>query len=354
MFSPTILNLHFFSFLSFSEAIQKNITINMASSLSFKRSSFQPPHSITTSPLPPPLHQRRDAPTWNGERCWSVIVYRRDLEGWKKVVFDDPTTNTSSASTAASRNNSRRSQKERVYSPTIPRKGCILLPGLKQKWSLQNATTTGTVIRRGDKILLRSQGPARVLLLHFVSLEDCLQFADHFVALNPMQYQQQQAKKPIPAAAAAGLATATVAVEAATTTTAAASSPPKKSCTTSSQQQASVQGSDDVTETSSLPHSSFPSTPNTASSVVASTIVHTPTTILETPPPIATSSTTSASTFETEQHAANGMIARLLHDRDFLQLVHKIERYVLNTHDGAKMLQGLQDRDLSSSFSSSP
>ncbi|KAG7346353.1 hypothetical protein IV203_005421 [Nitzschia inconspicua] len=269
--------------------------------------------SWTTTPLTtePPI--RRDGPTWNGERAWSVIVYRRDMEGWKKMVFDPPSSSSSSSSNNnKSRYSSQRPKPRKVYSPAIPRQGCIVLPALKQKWTLRNDTDTGTIIRRDDKILLRSKGRARVLMLQFTSLEECLSFADRFVALNPM-YD-----------------TSTVA--AARNNTSSGGNPTKAVglATFNAGEDSSVQGEGG---TGGQP----------AQRQLASTTIVSPASTMATrgvAPP-------SSVDPDAEQRAVNGMIARLLHDRDFLQFVHKIEKYVLNTEDGSKMLQGLQGRDLS-------
>jgi hypothetical protein len=266
------------------------------------------------APFGSPTRRPKADTTWNGERAWSVIVFRREMEGWKKMVFEPPGSSSSSSS-------SRRFIKykpQKVYSPAIPRQGCIVLPGLKQKWSLRNETEIGTVIRRGNKILLRSKGRARVLMLQFTSLEECLSFADWFVTLNPMHHHTTN---NIPTTAGR-LATATAAVAAV------AVSPQKKE-----QQQASQDsnfGGGEDSDMSSQPHVSTPASP--ASNITTAVAMPPP------PPP---------PDLETEQRAVNGMIVRLLHDREFLRFVHKIENYVLNAEDGSKMLQGLQDRDLS-------
>ena len=47
-----------------------------------------------------------------------------------------------------------------------------------------------------------------------------------------------------------------------------------------------------------------------------------------------------------DQQEVVSYIARLMHEPDFLQLVHKIENLVANTTDGAKMLKALETRDL--------
>lgn len=47
-----------------------------------------------------------------------------------------------------------------------------------------------------------------------------------------------------------------------------------------------------------------------------------------------------------EQEQVVSYIARLLHDDGFLQFVHKMETYICSTDDGAKILRGLEQRDL--------
>ncbi|KAG7365022.1 hypothetical protein IV203_038225 [Nitzschia inconspicua] len=270
--------------------------------------------SWTTTPLTTAPPVRRDGPTWNGERAWSVIVYRRDMEGWKKMVFDPPPSSSNSSNSNnnnKSRYSSQRPKPRKVYSPAIPRQGCIVLPALKQKWTLRNDTDTGTIIRRDEKILLRSKGRARVLMLQFTSLEECLSFADRFVALNPPMHDTSTVTAARNNSGgnpkAVGLATFNA-----------------------GEDSSSVQGEGGTGGQTAQRQLASSTTLVSPASTMATRVA----------PP-------SSVDPDAEQRAVNGMIARLLHDRDFLQFVHKIEKYVLNTEDGSKMLQGLQGRDLS-------
>jgi hypothetical protein len=269
-----------------------------------------PPQTTTTKTMTT-FGTTLPAASWNGERAWSVIVYRRELVGWKQLAFDDSQQTTSSTSCPYSTKPRKVYSPvipRKVYSPVIPRKGCIVLPALKQKWTMQNDTATGTVIRRGDKILLRSQGRARILMLQFTSLDECLSFSDVFVELNPRHDVVAGGNTRVLAAA--------------TPTLSVAVSPIQQKQQSASQDYFSSQQSD--------------SGPSVSHSQVAGVV-----------PAVAMPSASAITDAETDQRAINGMIARLLHDRDFLHFVHKIEQYVLNTEDGSKMLQGLHDRDLS-------
>lgn len=106
------------------------------------------------------------------EKTWSVLLYRKEIGGWKKQEF----------STSLNRHG---------HAPTLrmttvaPRIDCIVFPELRQKFSLKSEADRGTVIRRDNKILLVSKRRARALLLEFPSLEDCLGFSDQFARLNP-------------------------------------------------------------------------------------------------------------------------------------------------------------------------
>jgi hypothetical protein len=47
-----------------------------------------------------------------------------------------------------------------------------------------------------------------------------------------------------------------------------------------------------------------------------------------------------------DQEEVVSYIARMLHDKDFLGFVHKIETYMSNTTDGTKLLESLGKRKL--------
>ena len=100
-------------------------------------------------------------------KTWSVWLYRRESDGWKK------------------RNSSPSSSSKTNETTTVaPRKDCIIFPSLRQRFSLKSASDQGTVIRRDEKIILVSKRRARALLLRFQSFEECLAFSDDFVRLN--------------------------------------------------------------------------------------------------------------------------------------------------------------------------
>ena len=109
------------------------------------------------------------------EKTWPVLLYRRESDGWKKQE------SSSSPSTRNNRNHT-------IITSVAPRKDCIVFPTLRQRFSMKSVIDRGTVIRRGDKILLISKRRARALLLQFQSMEDCLAFSDYFVRLNPKPF----------------------------------------------------------------------------------------------------------------------------------------------------------------------
>lgn len=68
-----------------------------------------------------------------------------------------------------------------------PRKDCIVIPALRQKFSLLSSEggDKSCVIRRDHCILLVSRRRTRAMVLQFSSVQDCLDFSDRFVELNP-------------------------------------------------------------------------------------------------------------------------------------------------------------------------
>ena len=67
----------------------------------------------------------------------------------------------------------------------VPQKDCIVIPALRQKFSVLSAQGKHCVIQRDSCILLVSQKRTRGgLVLQFKNREDCLAFSDQFLELN--------------------------------------------------------------------------------------------------------------------------------------------------------------------------
>jgi hypothetical protein len=167
------------------------------------------------------------------EKEWPVQLYRyTESDGWQKQQV---------------------ALNKRIAA--APRKDCIVIPALRQKFSLCSTDESNSinnkscVIRRDKCILLVSRRRIRAMVLQFASLQDCLEFSDRFIALNP-------------------------------------------------------------------------------------------------PPPLDTADTTvpQPAAGLAEQEEVVSHVARLLHDEDFLGFVHKLEDYLANSTDGAKILEGLEQR----------
>jgi hypothetical protein len=160
------------------------------------------------------------------DKEWPVQLYRyTECDGWQKQT---------GAKTAAA-----------------PRKDCIVIPCLRQKFSLLANGEKTYVIRRDRCMLMVSRRRTRALVLQFPSLQECLDFSDAFLALNPAHEPTQEDTTVSPPEA--GLA---------------------------------------------------------------------------------------------DQEEVVSYIARILHDKDFLGFVHKIETYLSNTTDGTKLLESLGKRKL--------
>mmetsp|Transcript_64469 Transcript_64469/g.180261 ORF Transcript_64469/g.180261 Transcript_64469/m.180261 type:complete len:213 (+) Transcript_64469:56-694(+) len=113
----------------------------------------------------------------NNEPSWPVTLFRySESLGWQTQVGAEGTGTAIHAS---------------------PRKDCIVIPALHQKFTLRSNNTNngsnngcsstkdkGTVVRRNECILLISRNRTKVMVLQFRSLQDCLDFSDRFLALN--------------------------------------------------------------------------------------------------------------------------------------------------------------------------
>ena len=183
----------------------------------------------------PPRASKQSSSTSNKADEWPVQLYRfTQSEGWQQQQV---ALQSGQEITAA------------------PRKDCIVIPLLRQKFSLlAEGEDKSCVIRRGHCILLVSRRRIRALMMRFNSLQDCLAFSDRFVELNP------------------------------------------------------------------------PSAPSSNNANTAGT-------------------SNSAAT-QTQQENVVSYVTQLLHDNEFLGLVHKLESYFANTADGAKILEGLEHRNL--------
>ncbi|CAJ1940176.1 unnamed protein product [Cylindrotheca closterium] len=100
----------------------------------------------------------------SSEPQWPVDLYRyTDCDGWQRQQTQGDTPLSAS-----------------------PRKDSIVLPSLRQKFTLKGDTDhdKSSVIRRNNCILLVSRKRTRAMLLKFASLQDCLEFSDRFCEIN--------------------------------------------------------------------------------------------------------------------------------------------------------------------------
>jgi hypothetical protein len=185
-----------------------------------------------------------NASTFGSEKEWPVELFRHtENEGWQQQM---PRGNQRSSILAVA-----------------PRTDCIVIPALRQKFTLSGRGSANdgvdddprdrsSVVRRYDCILLVSRRRTRAMVLKFRNLQDCQEFSDRFMELNPRMLTLS-----------------------------------------SSEQDMAVESAD-----------------------------------------------------EQDQQEVMSYVARLLHDGDFLRFVSKVEAFVGNTVDGAKILGALETRDL--------
>jgi hypothetical protein len=71
----------------------------------------------------------------------------------------------------------------------------IVIHSLQQKFSITSSdggSGTATIIRRNRCILMLSKSRTKVMVLRFYSLQDCLDFSDRFIELNPVEIENNQ------------------------------------------------------------------------------------------------------------------------------------------------------------------
>ena len=187
-----------------------------------------------------------NASTFGSEKEWPVELFRHtENEGWQQQM-------------------PRGNQCSSILS-VAPRKDCIVIPALRQKFTLSGRGSANDgvdddfrdrsfVVRRHDCILLVSPRRTRAMVLKFRSLQDCQELSDRFMEL---------------------------------------SSRPRVLTPTSSEQDMAAEPANEQDQQEIMSH-----------------VVH------------------------------------LLHDEGFLRFVNKVESFVENTVDGAKILEGLETRDL--------
>jgi hypothetical protein len=107
---------------------------------------------------------------------WPIELYRFTYnDGWQKQEQTAQATLTAS-----------------------PRKDCIVIPALRQKFTLcTEGGEQSSVIRRNSSLLLVSRRRTRAMLLNFFSLQECLDFSDQFTKLNrPSPFVEEEHKEP--------------------------------------------------------------------------------------------------------------------------------------------------------------
>jgi hypothetical protein len=177
-----------------------------------------------------------------------------------------------------------------LFTYASPRKDAIVLPELKQKFSLRSDAEHGCAIRRDDKILLTSKQGVRSLVLQFQNLDDCLTFSDRFLELNRPHATVQRETK--------------------------------------------YQGGNDDDDDKDDDEDHFSDNEDeNENSTSPNLLLH----------------AVHSQELDTEaaREEIHSMIVRMLHDNDFLRFVHKVESYISSTEDGALMLEGLKNRDFS-------
>ena len=115
-------------------------------------------------------------------QCWGANVFRLVKHRWEKLEIVDGSSSSSSSSI------------ENHGLMVSPRKNRIVIPGIRQMFSLSEQQSTGKdafrhrsfVVQRDNRILLiPSKQRSRAILLVFASIQDCREFSDCFVRLNP-------------------------------------------------------------------------------------------------------------------------------------------------------------------------
>jgi hypothetical protein len=74
-------------------------------------------------------------------------------------------------------------------------KTSIVIHSLQQKFSItsgEGSVGRATIIRRDRCMLMLSKSRTRAMVLRFYSLQDCLDFSDRFISLNPVEQENNQ------------------------------------------------------------------------------------------------------------------------------------------------------------------
>lgn len=110
---------------------------------------------------------------------WPVHVFRKTSTGWERL-------------------RPYNAQGQLVLTHVTPREGCVIFPRLRLRVSLKSNDShqyRSTVVRRRNSILLSSSQGVKAMILRFQSLQECLDFSDRFVALNPLSVATDATKE---------------------------------------------------------------------------------------------------------------------------------------------------------------
>lgn len=110
----------------------------------------------------------------HAEKEWPVHLFRKTAKGWEKMQ-------------------PKNKRNQLVVIKAKPREGCIVILRLRIRVSLasrkgsqeEEDESRSVVIRRRSSIFISSNQGLKALVLKFRSEQDCIEFADRFIALNP-------------------------------------------------------------------------------------------------------------------------------------------------------------------------
>jgi hypothetical protein len=108
------------------------------------------------------------------EKEWPVHLFRKTAKGWEKMQ-------------------PKNKHNQLIVVNAKPREGCIVFLRLRirvsltssRKGSQEEDESRSVVVRRRSNIFISSNQGLKALVLKFRSEQDCLEFADRFMVLNP-------------------------------------------------------------------------------------------------------------------------------------------------------------------------
>jgi hypothetical protein len=104
--------------------------------------------------------------TTSEEADWPINLFRRTSQEWQRLQAFS-------------------ADKKPITIRATPREGSIVVKQVRLRFTTSASEKKSVLVRRNKRILVSSQDKPLVFVLEFMNEQDCIDFSDRFVMLNP-------------------------------------------------------------------------------------------------------------------------------------------------------------------------